>query len=180
MNKKSMPENMLKRWFFIAAALLLLAAVAWITELRQRIVLEKSLKELARAQSGLSRLKAASASRRQMITTLQSQLGQGPVKKSPEMVLYEKSEEMQTALKADDMIFSGIAKNGGEASLQFTLTFNNPDYTTLLNTVSSLHTAAFPLTPISSIVVTQSSVKGTEGLSVKVVGKIITIEKAKP
>lgn len=179
MNNSTISLNMLKRWFFLAAALLLLVAVAWVTELRQRVVLEKSLKELTRAENGLSQIKAASESRRQAIAALQSRFGQGPAKRSPEMVLYEKAEEMQASFKSNDMVISGIAKIGGEASMPFTLTFNNPDYTTLLNTVSSLHTAVFPLTPISSVEVAQSTVKGSEGLSVRVVGKIVTIENTK-
>ena len=180
MNNSTISVNMLKRWFFLAATLLLLVAVAWITELRQRVVLEKALKELTRAESGLSQVKAASENRRQVIAALLSRFRQGPAKRSPEMVLYEKAEEMQTSLKADSMIISGISKMGGEASMQFTLTFNNPDYTTLLNTVNSLHTAAFPLTPISSVEVTQSNVKGSGGLSAKVIGKIVTFENTKP
>lgn len=180
MNNRTISVDMLKRWFFLAAALLLLVAVAWVTELRQRLVLEKSLKELSRAENGLSQMKAASESRRQAIAALQSRFGQGHAKRSPEMVLYEKAEEMQASLKTGDMIISGIAKTGGEASMPFTLAFNNPDYTTLLNTISSLHTAEFPLTPISSVEIAQSYAKGSEGLSVKVIGKIVTIENTKP
>jgi hypothetical protein len=180
MNNSTISVNTLKRWFSLAAALLLLMAVAWITELRQRVVLEKHLKELTRAESGLSQVKAAANSRRQVIAALQSRFGQSLAKKSPEMVLYEKAEEMQTSHKADNIIISGIAKTGGEASMQFTLTFTNPDYTTLLNTVTSLHTAPFPLTPISSVEVAQSSVKGAEGLSARVIGRIVTIENTKP
>ena len=170
----------LKVRFFIAAALLLIVGIACAAQLRNRLLLEKTSAELTRAQSGLVRVKAASANRRQVLTALQSQLGQGVQKSSPEMILYGKVDELKTHLNPDDMTITAVERKGGEASLQYTLTFGNADFNHLLNSVNYLQSAVFPLTPVNFIAVTQSESKGTTGVSFKVTGKVITSEKMKP
>ena len=179
-NSREMELTGLKKRFYIAAALCLIVAVGWVNQQRRRVLLEKTVKELTGAESGLRQVKAANANRRQVLAALQSKFAQGAGSRSSEMVLYEKVDELNTTLKPDDMIISGIEKKEGEASLQFTLIFNNPDFTALLNMVSALHTAVFPLTPISSITVTQADAKGNGGVSFRVVGKIVVSEKTKP
>jgi hypothetical protein len=67
-----------------------------------------------------------------------------------------------------------------EKRLQYTLTFNNPEFNNLLNAVSYLHGAVFPLTPVSSVAITRSEVSGAAVITSKVTGKIISIEKTKP
>lgn len=170
----------LKTRFFIAAALLLLVATATVSQLKSRRVLEKSLEELTRAQSGLTKVKGANANRRQVLATMKAQLDQNANTSSPEMVLYRKFDELKARLNADDMTMGAIEKKGGEASLQFNLTFTNPEFNALLNTVSGLHGSTFPLTPISGIAVTHSVGKSSGGVTYKITGKIITADKVKP
>lgn len=170
----------LKRRFYISAALFLFVAVVCSSQARRHKLLATTLEELTRAQVGLAQVKAASANRQQTLAALQAQLGQGSLQSSPEMIIYRKTDELKAVLKPDDMTITTIEKKGGEASLQYTLTFNNHDYNTLLNAVSALHTAVFPLTPVSAIAVTQADAKGGGGISYKVTGKIITSEKTKP
>lgn len=170
----------LKRLFFIAAALLLVVATLCVNQTRRHRLLQTTLKELTRAQRGLVQVKAANVNRRQVLAALQSQFGQGTLHSSPEMILYRKVEEIKASLRPEGMTFTAIGKKGSEASLQYTLTFNNLEYNTLLNTVGSLHNSVFPLTPVSSIAVTQSGAKESGGVSYIVTGKIVTSEKTKP
>jgi hypothetical protein len=170
----------LKRRFFIAAGLVLILAVAGVSLLRSRRLLAKTHESLTRAQSGLDRVKAANANRRLVLATLKSQFGQSAQNSSPEIILYGKVDQIKARLNPDDMTITAIEKKGGEASLQYTLAFNNPDFNTLLNAVNYLQEIVFPLTPVSSIAVAQSEVRGVAGVSFKVSGKIITSEKTKP
>jgi cytoskeletal protein RodZ len=179
-NSSKASVRFLKMWFFIVAAILLAVAVTWVSQLKQRVILEKTLKELTLAESGLKRIREASANHRKVLAAIQSQFDQNTGKKSQEMILYEKVDEMKTALKPDNLTISRIEKKGGEASLQFTLTFNNLDYPALLNIAGSLHAAVFPLTQVNSIDIKQSDSKTTRGVSFKITGKIITIGKSKP
>lgn len=179
-NRYEIALKPLKVRFFIAAALLLALAVACVLQLRSRLLLEKTSAELTMAQSGLARVKSAGANRRQVLTALQSQLGQDSQKNSPEIIIYGKVDELKTHLNPDDMTITAIEKKGGEASLQYTLTFTKADFNHLLNSVNYLQRAVFPLSPVTSIAVTQSESKGTAGVSFKVTGKVITSEKIKP
>ena len=167
------------RLFYIATALLLAVGIFLVSQMRSRSVLEKSLIEVTRAQEGLTRVKAAIANRRQTLAAIKSHLDQDANKSSPEMVLYRKFDELKSRLNADDITMAALEKKGGEASLQFTLTFNNPEYNTLLNTVSGLHGSTFPMTPVTAVAVTQSD-KGSGGVTYKITGKIITSDKVKP
>ena len=170
----------LKRRFFIATALLFVVAIACVTQMRSRRQLEKTSDDVIRAQAGLTRVKVANANRKQALAAIRSQLDQNTQQNSPEMVLYRKVDELAANLNPDGMTTSSIENKGGEATLLFTLDFNNPDFNALLNTVSTLHAATFPMTPVSAITVSQSDGKGSSGVSYKVSGKIITSVKAKP
>lgn len=176
-------ENNLKpvvRRFYIAAALLLAIAIVSVAQTRNRKLLEMTLREVTRTEGGVSRIKEATANRRQALEAIKSQLDHNARSSSPEMVLYRKYDEIKARLTPDEMSMTALEKKGGEASLQFTLTFNNPDFNTLLNTVSGLHGSTFPMTPVSAITVAQANGKGSCGVTYKVTGKIITDDKAKP
>jgi hypothetical protein len=176
-------ENRLKavtKFFYIAAALLLAVGIASVVQTRSRKVLEKTLKEVTLAQEGLTRIKAATTNRRQTLAAIKSQLDQNTTQSSPEMILYRKFDELKARLNADDMTMVSFEKKGGEAALQFALTFNNPDFNALLNIVSTLHGGTFPLTPVSSIAVTQADGKGAGGVTYKITGKIVTRDKVRP
>ena len=164
----------------MAAALLLGMAIVCVSQLRSRLLLEKTLESLTRAQSGLAHVKEANTNRRHALTALQSQFGQGAQNSSPEMVLYGKIDEIKARLNPDDMTITSVEKKGGEASLQYTLSFNTTDFNTLLNAVSYLYGSLFPLAPVSSVVITHSETSGTTGVSAKVAGKVISIEKTNP
>lgn len=167
----------LKVRFLIAAALFLVVAIVSVSQFRWRRHLEKTSEELTRAKSGLVRVREANVNRRLVLTALQSKFAQGAQNSSPEMVLYTKIDDIRASLKPDDMTISAVTRGGGEASIQYTLTFKNPEFNNLLNTVSHLHGAVFPLTPVSSIVVTPS---GADGVSYTVAGAVITNERIKP
>lgn len=169
-----------KMRFFMAAALFLAVALAGVSQQRSRLTLEKSRDGLSRAQNGLARVKEANTNRKHALTVLKSQYGEGVKNSSPEMVLYGKIEEIKARLNPDDMTITAVEKKSGEASLQYSLTFRNPDFNTLLNAVSYLHGAVFPLSPVSSVVAAQSEASGAGGISFKVSGRVITIEKTKP
>jgi hypothetical protein len=168
------------RAFYIVAALLLATGIALVSQIRNRRVLEKTLEEVTHAQSGLGRVKEAATNRRQTLTALKSQLDTNVKLNSPEMVLYRKFDVLKAQLNADDMTMVSLEKKGEEASLQFYIVFNNPDFNSLLNTVSRIHTGTFPLTPISAISISQSDGKGTNGLTYKITGRIITGNKVNP
>ncbi len=170
----------LKMRFFIAAALLLIVAIASVRQLRSRILLEQLSADLIRAQSGLARVKEANANRRRALTALQSQLSQFAQNSSPEMVLYRKIDEIKARLSPDNMTIGAVEKKGGEASLPYSLVFNNPDFNNLLNAVSYLHGAVFPLSPVSSVAIMRSDPSGTGEGSFTISGKVITSEKTKP
>jgi hypothetical protein len=170
----------LKKRFAAAAVLLLVVGTVCVSQHRSRLQLENTLESLNRARSGFAKVKAANENRRQVLTLMQSQFGLNASGRSQEMILYTKVDELKASLKADDMTISAVEKRGGEASIQYSLTFNNPDFNNLLNTISALHVAVFPQTPVSSIAVTQTDVKGNGSVSFRVIGKIISSEKQKP
>ncbi len=170
----------LKNRFFVVAGLFLIVAIAFVTAQRNRRQLESTFDNLTRAQGGLTRVKEANANRRHVLAALKSQFGQGAQIMSPEMVIYGKVEEIKARLNPDDMTITAVAKGGGEASLQYTLSFSNPNFNNLLNAISYLHGSVFPLTPVSSVAITQSDVKGTSGYSFNITGKVITSGKTKP
>ena len=166
--------------FFIAAALLL-AVASTATQLhKSRTLLKSTLEGLTKAQSGLVLVKEASANRRLLLTTLQTQLGQGGHSSSPEMVLFQKVDKIKARLNPEDMTITAVERKGGEASLLYTLTFKNKDFNNLLNAVNYLHQASFPLSPVSSVAVTQSAAGEKAGVYFKVTGRIVTSEKPKP
>lgn len=169
-----------KKRFFIAAGLFLIVAIAFVTVQRDRRQLERTFENLTRALGGLTRVKEANANRRQVLTELKSQFGQGIQNISPELIIYGKIDEIKARLNPDDMTITAVDKKGGEASLQYTLAFSNQDFNNLLNAISYLHGSVSPLTPVGSITITQSDVKRTGKTSFKISGKVITSEKTKP
>ena len=169
----------LKVRFFIAATLLLAVAVTSTQLYKSRTSLKNTLEGLAKAQSGLIRVKEAIANRRLLLTTLQTQLGQGSHSNSPEVILYQKVDEIKARLNPEDMTITAVEKKAGEASLLYTLTFNSKDFNSLLNAINYLHGAVFPSSPVSSVAVTQSAGEKA-GVSFKVTGRIVTSEKPKP
>ena len=166
--------------FVVAALLLLSVAVVTVSQMRTRRLLENKLETLTSAQSGLVKVKAANANLKSALTVLQTQFSQIPKNSSPEMVLYSKTDEIKSRLNPDEMAVSAAEKKGGEATLQYDLTFNNPDFNKLLNDVSYLHGGVFPLTPVNSLTVSQSGTGAAEGVSFKISGRVISIEKSKP
>jgi hypothetical protein len=170
----------LKWRFYIAALLLLVMTSAFIIQQRSHRQLVKTLDDLTRAVSGLSKVREASANRRSVLAAIQSQFARNIQNKSPEMILYEKIDELKTLFNADDMTITALEKKGSESSIQYTITLNNPDFNGVLNTISALHGSVFPVSPVSAIAITQSDVKGVGALSYKITGKIIANEKQKP
>lgn len=165
------PDKLL---FSAAAGLLLIVLTSFTIQAKNRIFLEKTVTELTSASSGLSRLKTATANRKQVLAALKNKFDQNISTSSPEMVLYKKFDYLQAALKPDGINVTNVEKKGGEASISFTLTFNNPDFNALLNTVTDLHGSIFPMTPVSAISVTQNELKNGGGITYKITGKIIT------
>lgn len=170
----------LKKRFYLIAVLLLAVASAWVQQQRNRLVLEKTNQELLRAKSGLGRVAAAIDNRRAVLTAMQNQFAQGVQQRSPEAIIYGKVDELKARFKPDDMTITPIEKKGYETTLNYTLTFTNPDYNTLLNSISALQGAVFPMTPVSSVAIAQTDLKGSAVLSCKVTGRIVTGEAAKP
>ncbi len=170
----------LKVRFFIATTLLLAVAITGTQLYKSRMLLKNTLEGLTKAQSGLALVKEASANRRLLLTTLQTQLGQGSHSSSPEMVLYQKVDDIKARLNPEDMTITAVERKGGEASLLYTLTFNSKDFNNLLNAVNYLHEATFPSSPVSSVAVTQSAAGEKAGVHFKVTGRIVTSEKPKP
>lgn len=166
--------------FYMAALLLFTLAVASVSQMRTRKVLEKTLDDITQAQAGLTKVKDASANRVQALALIKSQLDQKAQQSSPEMILYRKYDELKGRLNPDDMTMAAIEKKDGAASLQFSLFFNNPDFNAFLNIASALNAGTFPMTPISTITVAQGDSKGTGGVTYKITGRIITDNKAMP
>lgn len=167
-------------FFYLAALLLFVVAVASVSQFRTRKVREKTLIEMTKAQEGLTKIKASIANRKQALATFRSQLDQNSRAASPEMILYKKFDELKAGLAPADVTMGGIEKKGGEASLPFAATFTNPDFNVLLNTVSALHSSTFPMTPVSAISVAQADSKSSGGIIYRITGRIITDDKAKP
>ena len=88
----------LKKQFWIATALLLLAALACSGQIRTRRQLEKSRDDLIRAESGLARLRAASAERRKEVAAFNLQHAQNDAKISPERFLYQTIDDLNAAI----------------------------------------------------------------------------------
>jgi hypothetical protein len=166
--------------FWITATLLFFAAVACVNQIRHRMLQEKTYAELVRAKAGLDVLKAANANRRQTLAALTSQFGSGSEKLSPERVIYRKLDEIKSRFSQADLAVTAIERKGGEVSLPYTLKFSNYDYSEFLNAINYLQESSFPLTPVNSIVISQTENAGEAGVLLTLTGKVLTIDKSKP
>lgn len=169
----------LKQRFAIAALISLIATSALVQQKRSHQTLEKTQASLIKAESGLDRVKDAIENRRTALATMRAQFGQEQ-NNSPETILYGKVDELKARFNPNDMTIAAIEKKGGEASIAYTLTFINPEFNALLNTISTLQGSVFPLTPVSSVTIAQADQKGTGVLSCTVSGRIVTSGKAQP
>jgi hypothetical protein len=169
----------LKKRFWIAAGLLLLAAMICISQIRNRLLQEKTRSELVRAKAGLALLREASVNRKQALDMLKAMYMQG-ASSSSERLIYGKIDELSARLKPDDVTFSTIERKEGEVSLQFSFKFINPNYNDFLNNVSYLEGSVFPLTMVSAVAITQAEVAGKSVLSCSITGKVLTSESRKP
>ena len=170
----------LKRVFLTVTVLLLALATTLAIQERNRRLLEKTLSELARAKDGLSRVKEASMSRRNALTTLKAQLVKDVDSGSPERLIYGKVDEIKAGLKPDDMTIATLEKKGGDVSLAFTLKFTNPNYCDLLNAVSRLQQAVYPFTPVNTIAISQVDHNGKGAVEFTINGTVLTPERNKP
>jgi|GEM_PF-2015392 len=170
----------LKRGFIIATVLFLALATVLVLLKRSHRVLEKTHGELVRAKDGLARVQEASRNRKQALTTLKAQLVQGLETASPERMIYGKVDEIKAQLKPNDMTIGSVEKKGGDASLQYTLKFINPNYCDLLNSISRLQQAVFPFSPVDSIAISTAEQAGKGVLEFTVTGTILTPERIKP
>jgi hypothetical protein len=170
----------LQKRFWIVTTLLLLVAIACVSQIRNRRLLEKTHTELLKARVGLGKVRDASANRKTVLATLKSQYMQKTGGTSPERLIYGKIDELKARLNPDDVTIGAIEKKEGEVSLQYTFKFTNPNYNDFLNTVSYLEGSVFPLTVVSTVAITQADAGGKGVLSGTVNGKIITSEMIKP
>ena len=99
--------------FFLSAALLLMVAIGAVTQMRSRLLLEKTFESLTRAKSGLVRVREANENRKQALKALQSLFGQDSKSHSPEIILYGKMDEVKSRTNPDDMTLSAVDKAGG-------------------------------------------------------------------
>ncbi len=163
--------------FFIAAALFLAVAVICVSQRRSHAMLEKTFNSLVLAQSGRAQVKEADANRRQVLKALQSQVGQDAKNDSPEIILYGKTDEIKARLNPDEMTITAMEQKGEESALQYTLTFNDPDFNDLLNAVNYLHESVFPMAPVSAITITRTGTSEAPGVSFNISGKIILVRR---
>jgi len=168
------------RRFWIATALLLIAAVVGVALTRTRRLMEKTHDGLLKARAGLGRVREASESREKALATLKTLYMQSAASLSPERQIYAKVDELTARLRPDDQSISAIGKSGIEVSLQYTFKFINPSYNEFLNNVSYLGGRVFPLTTVSTVVIAQSEAGGKSVLTCTVTGKVLTSEKIGP
>lgn len=170
----------LKRRLLMATALFLVLATACAFQERERRKLEKTHKELARAKDGLARVREATRNRREALAALRSQLGQELESNSPERLIYGRIDEIKTRFKPDDMAITAMEKKGGDASIQYTLKFNNSNYCDFLNAVGYLQRTVFPFTPVDSITVSQGELNGKGIVAFTVNGKVLSPVRNRP
>jgi hypothetical protein len=180
MSKYEADITPLIRRFWIATALLLIAAIVCVALTRTRRLMEKTHDGLLKARAGLGRVREAGESREKALATLKTLYMQSSAGTSPERLIYAKIDELNTRLRPDDMTISAIEKKGGEVSLQYTFKFINPNYNELLNNVSYLGGNIFPLTTVSTVTIAQAEAGGKSVLNCTVTGKVLTSEKNGP
>ena len=170
----------LKRRFCFAAALFLVTAMACVSQIRSRRLLEKTHDELVRAKAGLVRVREAGATRRNTLEMLKNLQMHGAANTSAERRIYGKIDELNTRLKPDELTISAIERKGDEVLLQYSFKFINPNYNDFLNTVNYLEGSVFPLTTVNAVAITQAEAGGKKMLACSVNGKVLTSEKQKP
>lgn len=172
--------NKLKTAFMLTVALTVAVAVVAVVQVKERRALEKSIEELTQVKAGLERVRVANANRRQVLAAIRSQYDRSDRTGSAEMVLYRKYDELQSDLNPDEISAPGIERKGGEVSLPFVITFNNPDFNVLLNTANALHGNLSPLMPVSAVSIVQGEGRGAGSLICSITGKIVTSDRVKP
>jgi len=180
MNRYEAELTPLIKRFWLATALLLIAAMVCAGLTRSRRLMEKTHDALLKAGAGLTRMREASEGREKALATLKTMYMLSAADRSPERLIYAKIDELSSRLKPDDLSFSAIEKKAGEVSLQYTFKFTDPNYTDLLNNISYLGGSVFPLTTVVSVTITQAEAEGKSVLTCTITGKVITSEKIGP
>lgn len=169
----------LKIRFLIAALLSLTVAVACVAQVRARRLEENVHKDLVKAKSGLDRLKEANVNRKKALDALKRQFGSGTIENSPERLIYEKLDEIKGRVRLGELTVTTVAREGGEVYMPYTFKFRDQNYNEVLNAISYLQEAAFPLTPVKSVEISLGDEKGKGSLIFTISGRVLTTEKVR-
>lgn len=180
MNRYSSALVPLKRFFWVATLLFLILSITFVIKKRERRVLEKTVIELTKANTGLNVVSEGITNRRLVLTTLKAQLAKNNESISPERLIYGKVDEIAAQFRPDDMTITTLERKDGNISLPFTLKFSNTDYCRLLNVSNQLQHSVFPFTPINTITLTQAEKDGKGVVEYTIIGSILTMLRNKP
>ena len=169
-----------KRLFWMAAALLLLALLAFLGQARSKRLLEKTRDDLARAESGLARLQTASAERKKALTALKSQKLPSDAKISPEVLLYRAVDELKARFSPDSLTVSAVERKANEVSLGYSLKYLNPNYSNFLNIVGYLESCNVPSSQVNAVEIVRDGSNGKAEVSCSVTGRLLTSAQGGP
>ncbi|BCS54711.1 hypothetical protein [Geobacter sp. SVR] len=166
--------------FVLVTILFLVISTVCALQERERRALDKQQKELVRATEGLQRIETAARDYRTALALLRSHYSGEAVKTTPAGQIYSRLDEIQARYRPDNTVFGAIEKNDGNASLTYTLSFTNRDYSTLLDTISQLQRNVFPFTSVDSVTISQKEQQGKGAVVCDISGRITSLEGVKP
>lgn len=170
----------LRQRFIVVSVLLFAVAMVCVYQIRTRRLLEKTHKELVRAQDGLRRVTHGIENRTQTLATLKSQFVKDGFTQSTAQIVYRKMDDILVAYKPDEFSIGSLEKKGSDVSLPFTLKFTGTDYNRFLTIISELQRGTYPISQVSSLSIVQTSRGGKNGLLFTIMGSITSIEKSLP
>lgn len=170
----------LRRRFVAAAVVLFVMAMVCVYLERTGRQLDKTHKELLRAEAGLSRVKQAAASHRQTLAALKAQFERLDTKSSTARVVYGRVDEIQASYKPDEMSIGSLEKKGNDVSLSYIMKFVDIDYSRFLTIVHELQRGVFPVSQVTSILIGQAPLEGKGSVTFTIHGAITSIEKSQP
>lgn len=170
----------LRRRFIVMAVILFAVAMFCVYQERTCRQLDKTCKELMRAEAGLSRVKQAAASHRQTLSALKAQFERLDTNASTARVVYGRVDEIQASYKPDDMSIGNLEKKGNDVSLSYIMKFVDIDYSRFLTIVHELQRGVFPVSQVTSVLISQASSEGKGSVTFAIHGAITSIEKSQP
>lgn len=170
----------LRKRFLTGVLLLFIITLLCVYQERTKQLLNKTHKELLRAQDGMSRVKQAIVNRKQALAVFRSQLEKVDDAVSTARIVYSKVDEINAAYRPDEITIGSIEKKGTDVTLSYTLKFVDMDYNRFLTIINELQRGTYPVSQVTSLSIVQSALGGKGAISYSISGILAVIEKVKP